>query len=91
MADQAGSGGAVAGLPPEAGPVATTTAGGHAAGAFHGRRVSWVAVTTIVAGFLVGGLALTIGPVWWLFWAGAGLSAAGGLLGLATNIFDDWY
>ena len=89
MADQAGSGGAMAGLPPEAGPVAT--ADGHAGGAFHGRRVSRVAVTTIVAGFLIGGLALTLGPVWWLFWAGAGLTAAGGLLGLATNIFDDWY
>ena len=56
MADQAGSGGAVAGLPPEAG-TSPAAAGGHAAGTFHGRPVSWIAVSTIVIGFLVGGLA----------------------------------
>jgi hypothetical protein len=90
MADQAGSG-AVAGLPPEGGTVSTITTGGHAAGSFHGRAVSWVAVTTIMAGFLVGGLGLVVGPVWWLFWAGVALVAAGGLLAAATHIFEDWY
>jgi hypothetical protein len=53
--------------------------------------VSWVAVTTIMAGFLVGGLGLVVGPVWWLFWAGVALVAAGGLLAAATHIFEDWY
>jgi hypothetical protein len=53
--------------------------------------VSWVAVSLITAGFLVGGLALVFGPTWWLFWVGAGLAAVGGLLALATNIFEDWY
>ena len=38
---------------------------------FHGRPVSWVAVSIIMAGFLVGGLGLVFGPTWWLFWAGA--------------------
>ena len=59
--------------------------------AFHGRAVSWAAVTTIVTGFLIGGLALVFGPTWWLFWAAAALTAVGGLLALATNIFEDWY
>jgi hypothetical protein len=58
---------------------------------FHGRKVSWVAVSIIMAGFLVGGLALIFGPTWWLFWAGLGMAGLGGLLGLATNIFEDWY
>jgi hypothetical protein len=58
---------------------------------FHGRPVSWVAVSTVMLGFLVGGIALVFGPTWWAFWTGLGLAAAGGLLALATNIFEDWY
>ncbi len=45
---------------------------------FHGRPVSWVAVSIIMVGFLVGGLALVFGPTWWLFWVGPGLAALGG-------------
>lgn len=58
---------------------------------YHGRRVSWVAVGIIVAGFLAGGLALVFGPVWWLFWAGIAMVVIGGLLALSTDIFEDWY
>jgi hypothetical protein len=58
---------------------------------FHGRPVSWVAVSTIMAGFIVGGLALVFGPTWPVFWIGLGMVAAGGLLALATKIFEDWY
>ena len=61
---------------------------------FHGRRVSWVAVSIIMAGFLIGGLALVLGhhgPTWWLFWVGVGISVLGFLLTLATNTFEDWY
>lgn len=58
---------------------------------FHGKAMSWVAVTIVIAGFLAGGLALCFGPVWWAFWLGVALAVVGGLLGLATNIFDDWY
>ena len=59
--------------------------------AFHGRPVSWVAVSTIMVSFVVGGLALVFGPTWWLFWTALGLAAVGGLLALATHITDDWY
>ena len=58
---------------------------------FHGRPVSWVAVSIIMVGFLVGGLALIFGTVWWLFWTGLGLVVVGTLLAASTNIFEDWY
>jgi len=58
---------------------------------YHGRAISWIAVSAIVVAFVVGGLALIIGPTWWLFWASAGLAVAGFLVGAATNIMDDWY
>jgi hypothetical protein len=58
---------------------------------YHGRPVSWVAVGTIMVGFLVGGLALVFGPTWWLFWCGAALSVIGLLLMLSTDTFEDWY
>ena len=58
---------------------------------YHGRAVSWVAVTLILVGFLIGGLALVFGPTWWLFWVSLGVAAIGALLALATNIFEDWY
>lgn len=62
--------------------------------AFHGRPVSWVAISIMVIGFIVGGLGLMIGshgPTWPAFWVGAGLSVLGLLVMLATNTFEDWY
>lgn len=85
MADQVSSGTLVHGT--ESG----APAGRGAHEATHGRAVSWVTVSIIVVAFVVGGLSLVFGPVWWLFWASVGLAAAGGLLGLGTNILDDWY
>ncbi len=58
---------------------------------FHGRPVSWVAVSIIMLGFLVGGLSLVFGTIWWLFWTSVGLVVVGGLLALSTDIFEDWY
>lgn len=59
--------------------------------AFHGRPVSWVAVSLIMVAFLIGGLALVFGPIWWLFWVSIGIAAVGALLALGTGIMDDWY
>jgi hypothetical protein len=59
--------------------------------AHHGRPASWVAVSIIIAGFIVGGIALPIGPTWWLFWLGAGIVAIGGIYALSVRILDDWY
>lgn len=57
---------------------------------FHGRKISWFAVSLIMLAFLIGGLALVF-AVWWLFWASIGLAVVGLLLSLAVNTFDDWY
>ncbi len=75
-----------------ANPTNVAQLGPHAP--FHGRTVSWVAVSILTAGFLVGGLALILGdhgPLWWLFWTGVGISVLGLLTSLATNTFEDWY
>ncbi len=87
MADQRGSG-TVAGVSADGGQVSTEWA---APVPFHGRPVSWVAVSLITAAFLAGGLGLVLGPVWWVFWASVALAVIGGLLALATDIFADWY
>ncbi len=59
--------------------------------AFHGRPISWVAVSAIVIAFIAGGLALIIGPTWWLFWASVALAVVGFLVAAATHIMEDWY
>jgi hypothetical protein len=59
--------------------------------AHHGRPASWVASSIVIVGFIVGGIALPIGPVWWLFWTGAGIVVLGAIVGAAVHIFDDWY
>jgi hypothetical protein len=100
MADQVGSGtvhGAVsesAGLGPQAQGLAQAGTLGTPSWrheSFHGRAVSWVAATIIIIGFTLGGIGLITGPSWVLFWAGTGVTAVGGILALATGIFNDWY
>lgn len=54
----------------------------------HSRAVSWVAVTIILAGFVLGGVALII-ATWWLFWTALGVVVAGGILAVAIDIFAD--
>jgi hypothetical protein len=53
--------------------------------------VSWVAVTIIIIGFIIGGIALPIGPVWVLFWVGAALVVLGSIFAASIRIMDDWY
>ena len=63
----------------------------HAPEARHGRPSSWVAVSIIVVGFVIGGTALTVGPSWWLFWTGTGIVVLGSIFAAAIRVFDDWY
>lgn len=75
---------------------AVTAIAGHAGPypSFHGRTISWVAVSLVMVGFLVGGFAMvfgTGGPIWWLFWTGIGVAVLGLLTSVAINIFEDWY
>jgi nitrate/nitrite transporter NarK len=57
----------------------------------HGRPASWVAVSIIIVGFIIGGIALPAGPTWWLFWLGTGIVVIGGIFALSVHILDDWY
>jgi hypothetical protein len=57
----------------------------------HGRPASWVAVSIIIIGFIVGGIAMVVGQVWWLFWSGGGIVVIGGIFALSEGVLDDWY
>ena len=59
--------------------------------AHHGRPASWVAVSIIIVGFVVGGVAMVPSPKWWLFWTGAGIVVVGCIMAAAAHILDDWY
>lgn len=86
--------GTVGGSLPDSTTVNEAHGGGAAHPSFHGRTVSWVAVSIIMVGFLVGGLAMMVGnhgPTWWLFWLGVALAVVGLLISFATNTFEDWY
>ncbi len=58
---------------------------------YHGRPASWVAVSVIIVGFIVGGVAMVPSPKWWLFWTGAGIVVIGCIMAAAAHILDDWY
>ena len=91
MADQAAPG-TMAGetsIERHGGHQATYDSSGHEN--FHGRTTSWVTTAIVFVGFLIGGIALPIGPTWWLFWVGVAIVVIGALFGAATKIFDDWY
>jgi hypothetical protein len=63
----------------------------HDHDAYHGRRSSWVAVSVVIVGFVVSGVAMVPEPRWWLFWVGGGIIVIGGIMATAGRIFDDWY
>jgi hypothetical protein len=90
------------GQPPATGPAAQqpglfadlAVSGGpnqEALPSYHGRPVSWIAVSIIMIGFVMGGFGLVFGPTWWAFWTGAGVAVLGLLVALVTNTFEDWY
>jgi hypothetical protein len=95
MAEQPGTGtlaGAAdgtVGSRPDASPVEHAAALVHES--FHGRAVSWVVVTIITIGFIVGGVGMVPHPTWWLFWTGAGIALVGICIGGLTKMSEDWY
>jgi hypothetical protein len=95
MADQVGPGTLEGALMGHSGSQQVTRSGQTGApekeAHHHGRPVSWVAVAIILIGFFVGGLGMVFGPTWWLVWVGGGIVVVGGILALATGIFNDWY
>ncbi|SEG90677.1 hypothetical protein SAMN04489712_1276 [Thermomonospora echinospora] len=58
-------------------------------GSHGGRPSSWLVFTISMTGFIVGGVALCIGPNWMMFWAGVVIVAVSGVLGLAVGIMSD--
>ena len=100
MTEQPGSGSlagstASAVAPESIGPAPEESPLGHAAAlaheSFHGRPVSWIAVAIIVIGFLVGGLAFTSPPTWWLVYTGGGIALLGFIVAGIAKMNDDWY
>lgn len=59
------------------------------AGGGHGASIgSWMACFIIIAGFVVGGIALIYWN-WPLFWGAVGIVVLGGIIGRAANIMED--
>ncbi|MFI0481083.1 HGxxPAAW family protein [Actinomadura sp. 9N215] len=58
-------------------------------GSHAGRPKSWVAVTIIFVGFIVGGVGLVMGPDWIVFGAGVAVTVIGGIVALAVDIMTD--
>jgi hypothetical protein len=94
VADQMGSG-TLAGATGSGTPGLTPYGGeAHANGEVHhhGRPISWIAVSVIMVGFIIGGIAMVPHPTWWLFWTAAGIAIAGCVMTLVARTFDtDWY
>jgi len=68
------------------------SAGGGEHLAHHGRTVSWIAISIITAGFVIGAIGLVPHPTWWLFWTGAGIALAGCIItATARTVQSDWY
>src|ERR1700755_2450604 len=71
--------------PESIGPAPEESPLGHAAAlaheSFHGRPVSWVAVAIITIGFVIGGIAFSSPPTWWLVYTGGGIALVGFIVG----------
>ena len=89
------AGSTVAQAPATVGPAPGESPAGHAAAladeSFHGRPVSWVAVTIITIGFIIGGFAMVPTPTWWLFWTAVAIAVVGLGIGALAKVTEDWY
>ncbi|HEY0716576.1 MAG TPA: hypothetical protein VGD68_03085 [Streptosporangiaceae bacterium] len=81
--------------PESVGPAPEESPLGHAAAlaheSFHGRPMSWIAVAVIVIGFIIGGLAFSSPPTWWLVYTGGGIALLGFVVAGFAGMTEDWY
>lgn len=63
-------------------------ADGENLGSHGGRASSWLAVTVMLLGFIVGGVGLTVAN-WMIVWIGVGIVVVGGILALVFDIVSD--
>ena len=57
-----------------------------------GRPISWVSISVVIVGFVVGGVAFVPHPTWWAVWVGAGIAIVGCIMtGFAKTFSTDWY
>jgi hypothetical protein len=73
-------------------PAVSLPGTGHAEEHYSGRSISWIAVTIVIIGFIVGGVGMVPHPTWWLFWTGAAIVVVGSIITMFAKTFqDDWY
>ncbi|MFC4049354.1 HGxxPAAW family protein [Actinomadura syzygii] len=58
-------------------------------GSHAGALSSWFAVAVIFAGFVVGGVAVCLGPLWIMFWVGVGVVVLGVVISGFVHLFAD--
>ncbi|GAA0560003.1 HGxxPAAW family protein [Actinomadura livida] len=58
-------------------------------GSHAGRPKSWVAVSIIFIGFVIGGVGIVMGPDWIVFGIGAAVTVIGGIIAMAVDIMTD--
>jgi hypothetical protein len=58
-------------------------------GSPRGRPISWAVVILVILGFIVGGLALVLSTIWWLFWTAVAVVVLAIIVGWATGIMED--
>jgi hypothetical protein len=57
-----------------------------------GRPMSWVGVSIVVIGFIIGGIAFFPAPHWTIFWIGTAVAIVGCLmLAFTKTMNEDWY
>lgn len=58
-------------------------------GSHAGRPSSWIAVGIIFTGFVVGAVALCLGPIWIMFGVGVAIVVVGFLVSWVVHLFGD--
>jgi hypothetical protein len=57
-----------------------------------GRPISWVGTSTVIVGFIIGGIAFIPAPNWIIFWIGTAVAVVGCLiLAFSKAVNTDWY